>query len=99
MSDYKELFEKTFDSIDCLKYELSEYYFPECEFIFISEYEKGWHKYEWWNYIILKYFGELYKVSITSRGNGGWLSIDDCNITTIKKTKRSDKVVNTFEYI
>ena len=25
MSDYKELFEKTFDDIDCLKFELTEY--------------------------------------------------------------------------
>lgn len=99
MIDYKELFEKTFDDIYCLKFELTEYYFPECEIIFESEYEKGLQKYNWWSYIVLKYFGELYKVSITSRGNGGWLSIDDCNITDIKKTKRIDKVINSFEFV
>lgn len=89
MSDYKELFEKTFDDIDCLKFELTEYYFQNVKSFLNLNMKKAYKN----------IIGELYKVSITSRGNGGWLSIDDCNITDIKKTKRIDKVINSFEFV
>lgn len=100
MSDYKELFEKRFDYDDLLKNYLHNY-FPEYDLVFTAPYEEGIYKYEWKNYIIIKYFNELYKVSITSYGNGGWQSIDECHITAIKKVKRVEREIKTtiVEYI
>lgn len=103
MSDYKELFEKTFDSQESLKNELHEYYFPECEFIYTSSFEEDLEKYSWCNFIILKYFGQLYRINIKGYGNGGWLSIDDFQITSIKKVKKVETVITytqvTYEEI
>lgn len=95
MSDYKELKAKKFGYLEAIQTEL-EYYFPECTYEYISEPEKGCHKYTWNNYIVLEYYNEFYKIDLESSGNGGWLDIDDYQITAVNKCKRIETTSFTF---
>lgn len=90
---YKDLCNKEHDHLDSLKNDLNTNFFPECEFIFQSEYIEGCSKYSWDSYLILQYFGEFYKITLESQGNGGWLDIDECKVVSVYKVQKTVKVI------
>lgn len=85
--DYPELYNKEFSGKTQLFETLNDY-FPEYEEIFESEYVKGLYKYTWENYIIIDYFKQLYRIDVETRGNGGWLSYDECQVKSITRCNR-----------
>ena len=89
-----------FNSYDEVIRELQDNFYPECEIIEESDWLQGDYKYSWDGSIVFKYFNQKYLVTLRAFGNGGWLSIDDYRVISVKPIKKTiTRMVEVKEYI
>lgn len=70
----KPLLSGEWQDLDQLLGNLITDFFPEAEVIEKPDAEKANAKYSWTGFIVLKYFGEYFKIDYTCIGNGSWTS-------------------------
>ncbi len=89
-----KLLSREWQDVGGLIEDLTNDFFPAAEIIEKPDVEKAKNKYSWTGYIVLKYFGEYFKIDYTCIGNGSWTSnFDLYHYKVVKISKVKFKLV------